>query len=150
MNILIKTGMMCNMCGSLLPEPLGKEGACTACEYKLQQSSEGVPEGDEVRDLQNIISAPYLSAVCLMLAEQIINREAVLRPTTKEGLAEELSILMRHHAPIAYAYYFQSYGGDNPLPTGTVNIVLDYIWANPLTADYLGGKNSGIILPGQF
>lgn len=146
---LIKAGIICKMCGTVLPEAKGQETSCMDCEEKLVLSSEGVDEGDETVDVQNIISGPYLTAACVMVAEQIINSNPEIRPQTKEAFINEAAIMMRYHAPIAYAFFFQQFGGKDVLPTGTTDVILDLIWKNPLTASYLGGKNSGIYIPGQ-
>lgn len=106
-------------------------------------------ELDEVIEETNWISGDYLSAACKMVSIQFIHDHAINWPKTKEELRERCTRMMRQHCPIAYAYFFNNNGNIEDLPMGTIDIILDYIWATPEGKSFLGGKNSGIILPGQ-
>lgn len=95
------------------------------------------------------VSSDYLSAGCKMVALQIAHAPAEDRPKTREEFHTRCTELMRQHVPLMYAFFFEQSKGQNIVPTGTVDIILEYVWAEPNCAKYLGGKNSGIILPGQ-
>lgn len=97
----------------------------------------------EEREEISWMSGEYLSAACAMVAWQFIDEPAdsALTPKNLVELAERATYLMRQHCPLAYAYFFQNNVGDNPLPTGTLQIVLDAIRKErPI---FLGGAASG-------
>lgn len=103
----------------------------------------------EVIEETQYISGEYLSAACKMVALQFAHAHAITWPQTREEFHERATRMLRQHVPIAYAFFFQNNHTENVIPTGTMDIILDYIWATPEGKYFLGGKNGGIIVPGQ-
>jgi hypothetical protein len=112
----------------------------------LEEIKQGVAD---VRVDTNWITGEYLSAACRMVARQYIDGNIMYVKGEESKFAENAAYLLRQHAPIAYAYFFQNYTGDNPIPQGTMDIIVGYIrQENP---EFLGGrKPSGIIVPEGF
>lgn len=98
---------------------------------------------DEVREDIHYITGEYLSAAANMVAWQFIEDDAEYE--TKEDFKLRLTHVFRQHCPVAYSYFFQFSPGEDVLPDGTAQIVLDIIRTKKPT--FLGGKISGIILP---
>lgn len=106
-------------------------------------------EPDEVIEDTVYFSGEYLSSACFIVSTQIVHAKEEDRPKTREELHAKCTELMRNHVPLAYGFFWQESGGKNVLPTGTIDVILSYIWSTQGFERYLGGKNHGIILPGQ-
>lgn len=116
---------------------------------KVKAVVDGPTPVDSVREDVSWISGEYLSFACCMVARQYLDGEVEYEAGDEEKFAEDAAYKMRQHTPIAYSYFFQNYGGDRPLPPGTLDIILDYVRNEKPT--FLGGKApSGIFIPEGF
>lgn len=113
---------------------------------KVQLDAEEQP-APEIIDETQWITGEYLSAACKMISEQFTRLHFKEWPANKEEFHDRVTRMFRQHCPIAYSYYFTNSQGQNIIPTGTVDIVLEYVHASPEGKDFMGGKHSGIILP---
>lgn len=114
-------------------------------EVKFGPVVEEVEEEVEVVDHVTYISGEYLSAACNMIAWQFMDSERVWKKEELQEFTDLAAELLRQHCPLAYSYFFQNVVGDNVLPTGTIDIIITHIRQHqPL---FMGGRNSGIILP---
>lgn len=96
------------------------------------------------REEMSYISGEYLSAAASMVAWQFIDRPESDWPADANYFAEVACELMRQHCPIAYMYFYQNSSGDFPLPTGTLDIILQNVRAEKPT--FLGGNANGDIV----
>lgn len=104
---------------------------------------------DEVRDETHWITGEYLSAACNMVARQYIDGDKHYPADALQAFTEDAAYKLKQHTPLAYAYFFQNYNGDNVIPPGTVDIILDYIRKEVPT--FLGGMaHGGIFVPTNF
>lgn len=105
----------------------------------------------ETKDEVSFLSGEYLTFACHLVALQIIDgsiEDMTWSKSEMEEFKERMTYLMRQHAPIAYAYFFQESTGDDILPQGTIDVILEIIRREIPT--FMGGKNSGIITPEDF
>lgn len=99
------------------------------------------------------ISESYISAACSMVALQILHDKPKDRPKTKDEFAGRINVLMRVHAPVAFSFFYGQTAMDNSgdiIPQSIIDNILEFLWFQPGMELYLGGKNSGLIIPGRF
>lgn len=109
-------------------------------------------EKPEIKEEVSWISGEYLTHACYLVALQITDgnkEDQAWEESDMPEFKERMTYLMRQHAPIAYAYFFDKATGDEIIPHGTIEIIIKLI--RKQIPEFMGGKiDSGIIIPTSF
>lgn len=109
-------------------------------------------KADSVREDVSWISGEYLTHACHLLALQITDGNEEDKAWTADDMPEfkeRMTYLMRQHAPIAYAYFFDVSKGEDIIPQGTIDVIIEIIRRQ--IPEFIGGrKSSGLIIPEGF
>lgn len=85
------------------------------------------PEGEEIEHREHVwwVTAPYMTGVCHIIAEQYVAR-VDYHPTSFKEFREDVTFVLRQHCPVAYEYIFSKRQMLH-IPSGSMNIIISLI-----------------------